>query len=229
MKLNAKSKTSNLETIAKFVKRIRKFARERYKGADRKVVQKGTPTRVASSRPRRKGRNSQVDLLPIPSSYPRYFNIGYGNKLRIDVKAASLPSSPLPLHATKTSSSCSLSHLYTSNLSPPFLLPLLFLLSLSVPFFRSVFPFLSLSLSLILSFLSFTMVHANRRGNIITLNDTRYVTCNIGIARDTRTIRDVFFGTDGARKSRSYIGAGTQLNVFMHCTVANLGLNRRLI
>lgn len=144
VKLNAKSKTSNLETIAKFVKRIRKFARERYKGADRKVVQKGTPTRVASSRPRRKGRNSQVDLLPIPSSYPRYFNIGYGNKLRIDVKAASLPSSPLPLHATKTSSSCSLSHLYTSNLSPPFLLPLLFLLSLSVPFFRSVFPFLSL-------------------------------------------------------------------------------------
>ena len=191
------------------------------------MVQRGTPTRVASSRPRRKGRNSQVDLLPIPSSYPRYFNIGYGNKLRIDVKAASLPSSLslslspslLSLRATKTSSSCSLLHSYTSNL---FLFLSFFL---SVPFFRSVFP----SLSLILSFLSFTTVHANRRGNIITLNDTRYVTCNIGIARDTRTIRDVFFGTDGARKSRSYIGAGARLNVFMHCTVANLGLNRRLI
>ena len=81
-----------------------KEEREREKWERTKEVQKETPTRVASSRPRRKGRNSQVDLLPIPSSYPRYFNIGYGNKLRIDVKAASLaPSSgstarkPLPL------------------------------------------------------------------------------------------------------------------------------------
>lgn len=185
------------------------------------MVQRGTPTRVASSRPRRKGRNSQVDLLPIPSSYPRYFNIGYGNKLRIDVKAASLPSSlslsPLP--------ACH------ENLFLLFPLALVHFQPLPFSLFLSLRPILSFcfSISLILSFLSFTTVHANRRGNIITLNDTRYVTCNIGIARDTRTIRDVFFGTDGARKSRSYIGAGARLNVFMHCTVANLGLNRRLI
>lgn len=102
-----------------------------------KEVQKETPTRVASSRPkRRKGRNSQVDLLPIPSSYPRYFNIGYGNKLRIDVKAASLaPSSgstarkPLPLLCPPVSQS--------SNV--PFFFFFFFLLLLLVYYFRPLF------------------------------------------------------------------------------------------
>lgn len=69
----------------------------------------------------------QVDLLPIPSSYPRYFNIGYGNKLRIDVKAAS-PAPSAGKHGTGTSSSSALR--CASRSSYVLLFPLYFILSL---------------------------------------------------------------------------------------------------
>lgn len=133
-------------------------------------MEKETATRVASSRPGIKERNSQVDLLPIPSSYPRYFNIGYGNKLRIDVKAASLaPCSgstarkPLPLvpSCVPVLEQCLF---FTLALSLSLSLPLSFTLYSILPPFSPPPP----------SFCLVRDVHVNRRGNIITLNDTRY-------------------------------------------------------
>lgn len=150
VKHNAKSGTCP-RTVSKQYPKFegRRFVNSRGKDTKERTekwCRKEPPTRVASSsQPRRKGRNSQVDLLPIPSSYPRYFNIGYGNKLRIDVKAA---SPPLPLPACHENLLFLLFPLalYTSNV--PLLLLLLPLcpilsfcfsisLSLSLLFFRS--------------------------------------------------------------------------------------------
>lgn len=115
-------------------------------------------------------RDSQANHLN-QSLHPRYFNIGYGNKLRIDLEAyvstrvprarALPPLSMQPFTSTRHENS---------------------LLSFS-PVAYSVL----------------VLVHVNRRDHIITLNDTRYETCYIGIARDTRMIRDVFRGPQKTR------------------------------